>query len=185
MCSLEVAWLANCLIDYKPMLCNRYVDDTFSIYKHPSHVKPFFDYLNSQGNFIKFTTELEPINSLSFLDCNVTESNGRFLTYVFQKPIFTGLSTIFFSFVHPYSSWIGLKHYYTDRGFCICSTYHAMHAEFEFLRHIFSLNGFAASLAFTEIKKFESKLCSEVAPECDDRSVVYCFFFTLRPCVRS
>ena len=175
MCFHEVSWLANCPLDFKPIFYNRYVDDTFLIFKHPSHVKLFFDYVNSQHNSIKFTMELESNNSLSFLDCNVTKSNGRFLTSVYRKPTFTGLSTSFFSFCSFRFKLNGLQTL-LHRGFRICSTYHAMHAEFEFLRNIFSLNGFPASLVFTQIKKFMSKRYSEVAPERDSRKVIYCSF---------
>ena len=85
MCFHEVSWLTNCPPDFKPIFYNRYVDDTFLIFKHPSHVKLFFDYLNLQHNSIKFIMELESNNSLSFLDCNITKSNGRFQTSVFRK----------------------------------------------------------------------------------------------------
>jgi hypothetical protein len=43
------------------------------------------------------------------------------------------------------------------RGFRICSTYHILHAEFDFLRNIFSLKGFVTNLVFTKIKKFMFK----------------------------
>jgi hypothetical protein len=53
--------------------------------------------------------------------------------------------------------------------------------EFEFLRSIFYLNGFPASLVFTQIKKFMLKRYSEVAPEHDSRKVIYCSFLYLGP----
>jgi hypothetical protein len=59
----KVSWLANCPLDFKPIFYNRYVDGTFLIFKHPSHIKPFLDYVNSQHNSIKFTLELESNNS--------------------------------------------------------------------------------------------------------------------------
>ena len=68
---------------------------------------------------------------------------------------------------------MGSKHF-LHRGFRICSTYNILHAEFEYLRNIFSLNGFPTNLVFTQIKKFMSKRYNEVTPEHDSRDVVYC-----------
>jgi hypothetical protein len=90
MCFHETTWQANCPLDFKPLFYNRNVNDAFLIFKHPSHAGLFFDYLNIQHKFIKFSMELESNNSLSFRDCNVTKSNGRFQTAVNRK---FGLST--------------------------------------------------------------------------------------------
>ena len=117
--------------------------------------------------------ELESNNSLSFLDCNITKSNGRFQTSVFRKSTFTGLSTSFFSFCSFRFKINGIQTL-LHRGFRICSTYNILHAEFEYLRNIFSLNGFPTNLVFTQIKKFMSKRYNEVTPEHDSRDVVYC-----------
>jgi hypothetical protein len=116
--------------------------------------------------------ELESNNSLSLLDCNITKSNGRFQTSVFRKSTFTGLNISIFNFFYFRFKLNGLQSL-LHCGFRICSTFHAMHSEFEFLRNIFSLNGFPSGLVFTQIKKFMSKRYSEVVPE-PDRRVVYC-----------
>jgi hypothetical protein len=115
---------------FKPIFYNIYVDDTFLIFQHPC-VKPFFDYVNLQHNSIQFTIELKYNNSLSFPNGNVTKSNSRFLTSVYQKHTFTGLSASFFSFCSFQFKLNGLQTL-LHRGFHICSTYHAMHTEFEF-----------------------------------------------------
>jgi hypothetical protein len=175
MCFHEATWLANCPLDFKPIFYNRYVDDTFLIFKHPSHVGLFLNYLNLQHKSIKFTMELESDNSLSFLDCKVTKSNGRFQTSVFRKSTFTGLSTSFFSFCSFRFKLNGVQTL-INRGFRICSTFVAMHSEFELLRNIFSQNGFPSHLVFTQIKKFMSKQYTAVVPKCDNRKVVYCSF---------
>ena len=135
----------------------------------------FFDYLNLQHKSIKFTMELEANNSLSFLDCKVTKSNGRFQTSVFRKSTFTDLSTSFFSFCSFRFKLNGIQTL-INRGFRICSTFLAMHSEFELLRTIFSQNGFPSHLVFTQIKKFMSKQYTEVVPKCDNRKIVYCSF---------
>ena len=59
----------------------------------------FLSYLNRQHPNIFFSSELEKDGRLSFLDIEITRSNGRFSTSVYRKPTFTGLFTNFHSFV--------------------------------------------------------------------------------------
>ena len=54
----------NCPSDFKPIFYRRYVDDTFILFRDPSHVAKFLDYLNSQHSCIKFTVDIENINQL-------------------------------------------------------------------------------------------------------------------------
>ena len=89
----ERTWLADCPHTFKPMFYRRYVDDCFLIFQSIEQVIPFLDYLNSKHPNIQFTHELENNGSLSFLDINITRTNGRFSTSVFHKPTSTGLST--------------------------------------------------------------------------------------------
>ena len=95
----ERTWLADCPHTFKPMFYRRYVDDCFLIFQSIEQVIPFLDYLNSKHPNIQFTHELENNGSLSFLDINITRTNGRFSTSVFHKPTSTGLFTNFNSFI--------------------------------------------------------------------------------------
>ncbi len=52
----------------KPILWNRYVDDTFCIVKKGSE-KHLLDHLNSVRPSIKFTMESEEDSKLAFMDC--------------------------------------------------------------------------------------------------------------------
>jgi hypothetical protein len=106
---------------------------------------------------------------------NVTKSNGSFQTSIFRKSTFTGLSTGIFSFCsfRFKLNWIKTL---LNRGFRICSTFNAMHTEFEFLRSIFSLNGFPSLLVYTQIKKFMSRHYNKVAPDCGSWNLIYCSF---------
>ena len=77
----ERTWLADCPHTFKPMFYRRYVDDCFLIFQSKEQVIPFLDlvdYLNSKHPNIQFTHELENNGSLSFLDINITRTNGRF-----------------------------------------------------------------------------------------------------------
>ena len=68
LCHHEIKWLDNCPSDFKPIFYRRYVDDTFILFRDPSHVAKFLDYLNSQHSCIKFTFDIEDNNQLNFLD---------------------------------------------------------------------------------------------------------------------
>ena len=95
----EKSWLHNCPASFKPLLCRRYVDDCFLLFRSKGHVPLFFPYLNRQHPNIFFTSELEKDGRHPFLDIEITRSNGRFSTSVYRKPTFTGLFANFHSFV--------------------------------------------------------------------------------------
>ncbi|XP_069981900.1 uncharacterized protein [Penaeus vannamei] len=100
-CYHEHNWLIQCPPEFKPIYYRRYIDDTFVMFKHPSHVNLFLNYLNSKHQSIKFTCETQQNNQLPFLDMYVTNDNGRFHTSIYRKPTFTGLGLHFLSNI-PY-----------------------------------------------------------------------------------
>jgi len=57
----------------KPTFYRRYVDDIISIFEDMSQVNPFFDFMNSLHENIKFTKEVE-----TFLDITYHESQQHF-----------------------------------------------------------------------------------------------------------
>ena len=76
--------------EYKPNLWLRYVDDTFSIWKHGrARLQDFLTHLNSRRESIKFTMEIESENSLPFLDVKVTRDRNQVHTSVYRKPTHT------------------------------------------------------------------------------------------------
>ena len=95
----ERNWFNNCPPDFKPTYYRRYVDDCFLLFRSPSHIPLFLDFLNHQHPNIKFTSEIESNNTLPFLDVKITRSNQSFSTSVYHKPTFTGLFTNFDSFI--------------------------------------------------------------------------------------
>ena len=62
------------------------------------HVKKFKKYLNKQHKNISFTSEMEQNGSLSFLDIKINHKNNKFVTSVYRKSTFIGVSTNFESF---------------------------------------------------------------------------------------
>jgi len=98
LCYHERKWLQDCPLEFKPLFYKRYIDDTFLVFKHPSHIQLFLSYLNDQHRNIKFTCEIEKENQLSFLDTLITKENGRLYTTVYRKPTFTGLGMHYLSY---------------------------------------------------------------------------------------
>ena len=66
----EQIWLKNCPYEFKPVIYKRYVDDTFLLFRSKDRIEKFRGYLDCQHPNIKFTSEIEENNSISFLDIN-------------------------------------------------------------------------------------------------------------------
>ena len=71
------------------------------LFKTQAQVNSFLNYLNSKHPNIKFTCELEQEGHLSFLDVNISRGKGSFITSVYRKPTYTGLTTKYDSFIPP------------------------------------------------------------------------------------
>ena len=91
MCHFENICLENCPAHFKPTVYRRFLDDTFLLFRTRDHVEKFKNYLNKQYKNIKFTSEIEENDSLSFLDITITLENNKFLTSVCCKPTFSGV----------------------------------------------------------------------------------------------
>ena len=153
MCNFESLWLPTCPIEFKPIVYKRYIDDTFILFSDPSHAPLFLNYINSKHSNIKFTMEIEQNSVLPFLDVSVHRSGNRFQTTVFRKEIFSGLGMSYFSFcckIFKINSIKTLIH----RDYKICSNYHSLHLEFNFLINFFHANGYPKSLIEKLINKF-------------------------------
>ena len=78
LCHHEKRWLDESPYSFKPLFYRRYVDDTFLIFRHRTHIEQFLDFLNGKHQNIKFTCEIEENGKLSFLDTTVINENGKF-----------------------------------------------------------------------------------------------------------
>ena len=75
----EQIWFKNCPYEFKPVIYKRYVDDTLFLFRSKDHIEKFRGcYLNCQHPNIKFTSEIEEKNSISFLDIKVGRVNNSF-----------------------------------------------------------------------------------------------------------
>ena len=153
LCFHESLWLSNCPDQFKPVFYKRYIDDTFLLFRHSSHIQLFLDYLNSQHPNIKFTCEIENNRTLSFLDCNIHRKQNSFDISVFRKSTFTGLGMSFFSFCTSRFK-INCIKTLLSRAYSICSSFSLLHHEIDFLRKYFNENGFPSCLFFTHVRRF-------------------------------
>ena len=153
MCHHERKWLEKCPIEFCPVFYRRYIDDTFLLFKDPSHCDKFLNYLNTQHSRIRFTVEKENNGKLQFLDTVITRKNNIFESSVYRKPTFTGLGLSFFSFC-PFNFKINSIKTLLSRAYRNCSNYTLLHGEFEFLRNFFTNNGYPTFLFDRYVKKF-------------------------------
>ena len=95
----EQIWLDNCPVEFMPVIYRRFVDDTLLLFRSKEHIEKFRLYLNYQHPNIKFISEIEENNSISFLDIKINRDNNRVLTSVHRKPTFSGVFTNFDSYI--------------------------------------------------------------------------------------
>ena len=125
-----------------PSLWFRYVDDTFTMFDSKNNANEFLSFLNSRHDSIKFTTEFEEDNKISFLDILLERCpDNSFSTSVYRKKTFTGLYTKWDSFT-PRKYKINLIRTLTYRCFRICSSPSLLQAAVKDLRKLLLQNGY-------------------------------------------
>ena len=122
MCHMERRWLSECPIDFKPLFYRRYVDDTFLVFKCPTHINLFLTYLNSRHSNIKFTCDNEENSQLPFLDLCIKRDDLLFSTSIYRKPTYTGLLSKYDSFA-PILYKTNLVSTLTYRAYKLCSSF--------------------------------------------------------------
>ena len=90
------------LLQKRPSVFYRYVDDCLSAFKDKKSVIEFEKILNSIHPNIGSTTELQSKNRLSFLDVLVDNNGLNLVTSTFRKPPHTRLYTKWNSFCISY-----------------------------------------------------------------------------------
>ena len=169
----EKIWLRDCPNTFKPIFYRRYIDDTFLLFRNQSHVNKFLEYLNSKHPNIKFTHETENNGTLNFLDITISRQNNTFSCSIYRKPTFTGLDTSFFSFCTIRFKFAAIQTL-IHRAYNICSTYHSINTEFEFLKNFFKNNGYQTTLVENFINRFLYKVRTPKTPIFDvPKKVMY------------
>ncbi len=157
LCFHEKRWLEECPAEFKPVLYQRYVDDTFLMFRDPSHLPLFLEYMNGRHPSIEFTSESQSNGRLSFLDVIVSKSADCFCTSVFRKPTFSGVYSNFESFIQK-SYKFGLISTLLCRAHDLCSSYISFHEGIVFLKSVLSKNGYPAAFLNFVVKNFLDKL---------------------------
>ena len=83
MCYFEKMWLENYLTQFKPVVCRRYVENRFLLFRLTEHVEKFKKYLNKQHENVASTSKIEQNGSLSFPDTKISHENNKFVTSVY------------------------------------------------------------------------------------------------------
>ena len=157
MCHFENIWFENCPSYFKLIVYRWFVDYTFLLFWSKDYVEKFRNYLNKQNKNIKFTSEIEEIGSLSFLDMKFSRVNNKFVRLVYSKPTFSGVFTNFERFIpHIYKR--RLTETLLHKSFRLCSNYENFYWEIETLKLISKRNSYPHNLVEHCIKKFLNKL---------------------------
>ena len=74
----------------QPMMFKRYIDDCFFVWtSSEEELKEFIKHMNSQSQYIKFTSEYDKESkTVPFLDMLVSNNNNKFSTDLFKKETF-------------------------------------------------------------------------------------------------
>ena len=120
-----------------------------SFSKH--HMEKFRHYLNRQQRNIRFTTDTENENSISFLAIKISRDNNKFTTSVYRKPTFSGVLTNFGSFITISYKW-NLQFTLLHRAFKLCSNVELFHQEIDKLKTIFKSMGYPKSFDDSVLK---------------------------------
>ena len=150
LCYHEKIWLQNCPSEFRPVIYRRYVDNTFLHFCSKHHIEKFRNHLDPQHKNIKFISEPENENSISFL-VKLTRDNNRFMTSFYRKPTFSGVFTNFGSFI-PNSYRYNLLFTLLHRAFKLCSSFERFHQEIDKLKTIFENNGYPKVLLISVSK---------------------------------
>ena len=113
--------------------------------------------MNSKQKNIKLTFETNNSNNFSFLDVKITRKNKRFVTSIFRKATFSGVSTDHDNFIFD-TYRIGLVHTLLFRFLKNFSSMENIHIEVELLRNIFKCKNYPVNINDQCIKKCLDKL---------------------------
>ncbi|CAF4673899.1 unnamed protein product [Rotaria sp. Silwood1] len=133
----------------------RYVDDTFVLLDPKFSAKKVCAELSKLHPSVKFTSQEEGAvtHKLPFLNVLIQRQEGiGFQTRIYRKPTFTGLITKWNSFVpkiYKYNTISVMVHHAIQ----ICSSYKALHAEFQCIRKISKRNGYPSNFVDSIIKR--------------------------------
>ena len=135
----------------------RYVDDTFTIFKSDADEDEIRLLLNTFHPCIRFTTESEINSTIAFLDVLVKRHEHGLATTVYRKKTATKLMLKWDSLV-PTAYKKSSVASFVNRAVRICSHYHSLHDEFQYIRIMAQFNGYPLSFVDRIIARALEKL---------------------------
>ena len=151
----EIKWLQQCPNEFKPVFYRRYVDILF--YLNQLNIPQNFMHISIHVILMSFSFEQEINSKLLFLDIEVSQQQGKFVTTVYSKPTVSGVYTHFDSFL-PTVYKVGMVYTLAYRCFKICCDWTKFLEELNFLKHVFLKNGYPLSFIEKCFKMVINKL---------------------------
>ncbi|XP_045779584.1 uncharacterized protein LOC123877124 [Maniola jurtina] len=131
----------------------RYVDDIIICWTGTDEqLDTFVKNLNKIHPKIKFKSELELDNSISFLDLTITRANNKHQFGIFRKPTYTD-TTIPASSCHPWQHKLAAFHSYVHRLLSIPLEKENYLKELKIIYHMAQANGYNINIVNNIIKK--------------------------------
>ena len=156
----EQVWLNDPPDEFQRVYYKRYVNDTFVLFRSPTHFEILNEYLNTKHANIKFTSEKEVNRSLPFLDVLTSRNKEGFTTTVYRKPTFSGVYSSFNSFITDQYKH-GLICTLLFRILSIVSDFSKSHEEVNYLKDVLKKNSFSINLVDNCKKIFLNKQFSQ------------------------
>ena len=123
------------------------------LFRSKEHIDKFRCYLNCQHPNMKFTSEIEENNSISFLDIKIRRVDNSFSTSIYRKVTNGG---VFTNFENVISVSYKLNLIFTSlfRAFKLCSNFELFHQEILNVKDVFLKNGYPCNFIDVCIKRF-------------------------------
>ena len=150
LCCHERVWLQNSPSEFKPVIYRRQVDAEFLLFRLKHHIEKFRNYLSRQHNNIRFTSEIENENSISFLGIKISRDSNKLTA-------FSRVFTNFGSFI-PKSYKYNLLFTLLQKAFKLYSNFELFHEEIDKLKTIFRNVSYPKSFVDLCIKKQLDKI---------------------------
>ena len=148
------------------MFHRQYVDDIFVLFRKEKHLKLFLNYFNLCHVNIKFTSEKEIKNKLSFLDIKLSRDKNQFITSVYGKPTSSGVFSHFDSFIAGiYKFNLDYKFNFIFHCYSICCSMELFYIEIMQLKEIFEKNGYDNKFFDRCLCTFLNKIYSKKVPQ--------------------
>ena len=97
-CNLEKEIFKSCPPNCRPLLCRRYLDETFAAFSDEGQAIQFSSHINAAHSNITFTIEKGHDNKLTFLDVLAEYRNSKFHSSIYRKPTFAAQALNFYSY---------------------------------------------------------------------------------------